>query len=107
LLEGEKMAFGHQKLTVDATVRSLTVPSDVNFAQVKVETAAIRYRLDGTDPATAEGVLVSAGDAFTIYGNDTLKNIKMVEATSTDSVINVSYGTANTGVHGVIITGTA
>ena len=53
------MAFGHQKLTVDATVRSLTVPSDVNFAQVKVETAAIRYRLDGTDPATAEGVLVS------------------------------------------------
>ena len=37
------MSFGHQKLTVDATVRSLTVPSDVNFAQVKVETA------DGTE----------------------------------------------------------
>ena len=36
------MAFGHEKLTVDATVRSLTVPADVNFAQVKVETAAIR-----------------------------------------------------------------
>jgi hypothetical protein len=97
------MAFGHEKLAVDATVRSLTVPNDVNFAQIKVETAAIRYRIDGTDPATAEGVLVSAGDAFTVYGADTLAQIKMVEATSTDSVINVSYGTANTGIHGVII----
>ena len=97
------MAFGHQKLTVDATVRSLTVPQGANFAQVKVETAAIRYRIDGTDPATAEGVLISAGDAFTIYGNDALNIIKMVEATSTDSVINVSYGIANTGIHGVII----
>jgi len=97
------MAFGHEKLTVDATVRALTVPADVNFATVKVETAALRYRIDGTDPATAEGVLVSAGDAFTVYGADTLAQIKMVEATSTDSVINVSYGTANTGIHGVII----
>ena len=97
------MPFGHQKLTVDATVRALTVPDGVNFAQIKVETAAIRYRIDGTDPATAEGVLVSAGDAFTVYGEDTLSTIKMVEATSTDAVINVSYGVANNGIHGVII----
>jgi len=27
----------------------------------------------------------------------------MVEATSTDAVINVSYGVANNGIHGVII----
>ena len=97
------MAFGHQKLTVDATVRALTVPNDVNFAHIVVETGPIRLRIDGTDPATAVGVLVSAGDAFTVYGADTLAQIKMVEATSTDAVINVSYGTANTGIHGVII----
>ena len=97
------MAFGHQKLTVDATVRALTVPADVNIATVKVETAALRYRIDGTDPATAEGVLVSAGDTMTVYGRDALDMIKMVEATSTYAVINVSYGTANTGIHGVII----
>ena len=101
------MPFGHQKLTVDATVRALTVPDGVNFAQIKVETAAIRYRIDGTDPATAEGVLVSAGDSFAIYGEDALSAIKMVEATSTDAVINVSYGMAHTGIHGVVITGTA
>jgi hypothetical protein len=40
---------------------------------------------------------------MTVYGRDALDMIKMVEATSTDSVINVSYGTANTGIHGVII----
>ena len=102
------MAFGHEKLAVDATVRTLqSVPPDANFAQVTVETAAIRYRQDGTDPATAVGVLISAGDSFTIYGNDVLNIIKFVEATSTDAVINLSYGTANTGIHGVIITGTA
>ena len=97
------MSLGHEKLTVDATVRALTVPDGVNFAHVSVETGPIRVRIDGTDPATAEGVLVSAGDAFTVYGSDTLNTIKMVEATSTDAVINVSYGTANTGIHGVII----
>tara|TARA_R100000234_G_C4921614_1_gene144389 strand:- start:364 stop:669 length:306 start_codon:yes stop_codon:yes gene_type:complete len=101
------MALGHQKLTVDATVRSLTVPQDANFAQIKVETAAIRYRVDGTDPATATGVLVSAGDAICVYGNDALRNLKMVEATSTDAVINVSYGTANTGIHGVMFNAVA
>ena len=95
------MAFGHQKLTVDATVRSLTVPNDVNFAQIKVETAAIRYRIDGTDPATATGVLIKADENFRIYGNDVLNQIKFVEATSTDAVINVSYGIDNSGKHGV------
>lgn len=99
------MAFGHEKLTVDATVRSLTVPNDVNFASIEVETAAIRYRLDGTDPATAVGVLVTNGDHITVYGKDTLDGIKMVEATSTDAVINVSYGVANVGIHGVIHNG--
>jgi len=102
------MALGHEKLAVDATVRTLqSVPASANFAQVVVETASIRYRIDGTDPATATGVLLAAGDNFCIYGNDVLNIIKFVEATSTDAVINVSYGTANTGIHGVIITGKA
>ena len=96
------MAFGHEKLTVDATVRSLTIPNDVNFAHIVVETGPIRLRIDGTDPATAEGVLIGAGDSFTIYGEDTLDIIRLVEATSTDAVINVAYGVANTGIHGVI-----
>jgi hypothetical protein len=98
----ESMAFGHEKLTVDATVRSLTIPNDVNFAHIVVETGPIRLRIDGTDPATAVGVLVGAGDSFTVYGRDTLEGLNMVEATSTDAVINVAYGVANTGIHGVI-----
>ena len=97
------MAFGHQKLTVDATVRSLTVPSDVNFATIKVETASIRFRIDGTDPATAVGVLVAATEIMEIEGRDTLDMIKMVEATSTDAVINVAYGVKNSGTHCVTI----
>ena len=101
------MAFGQEKLAVTATVVSLTVPNDVNFATAVCETGAIRYRQDGTDPATAVGVLISAGDSFEIHGLDTLNAIKFVEATSTDAVINLSYGIANTGIHGVIITGKA
>jgi len=96
------MALGHQKLTVDATVRALTVPNGVNFAHVSVETGAIRARIDGTDPATAEGVLIGAGDSFTIYGEDTLDLIRLVEATSTDAVINVAYGLGQHGMHGII-----
>jgi len=96
------MALGHQKLAVTATVVGLTVPDGVNFAHVVVETGPIRVRIDGTDPATAEGVLIGAGDSFTIYGEDTLDIIRLVEATSTDAVINVAYGSGTHGMHGVI-----
>ena len=98
------MSSGHEKLTVDATVRTLqSVPSASNYAVGKCETASIRFRTDGTDPATATGVLIAANENFRIYGNDVLNQIKFVEATSTDAVINVSYGTANNGMHGVIV----
>jgi len=46
-------------------------------------------------------VLIKADENFRIYGNDVLNQIKFVEATSTDAVINVSYGIDNSGKHGV------
>ncbi len=94
------MSSGHEKLTVDATVRTLQdVPTASNYAAGKCETGSIRFRTDGTDPATATGVLIKADENFRIYGNDILNQIKFVEATSTDAVINLSYGIDNSGKH--------
>ena len=86
------MAFGHQKLTVAGTAAGLTVPTDVNYAIMSVETGAMRVRVDGTNPTDAIGFLVSAGQELKVFGEDQLNNLKMIRVTSDSAVLNIQYG---------------
>ncbi len=72
------MAFGHQKLTVANSAVGLTVPSEVNYAIMSVETGAMRVRVDGTNPTATIGFLVSAGQELKVFGEDQLNNLKMI-----------------------------
>ena len=85
------MAFGHQKLTV-STATGLTVPTDVNYAIMSVETGAMRVRVDGTNPTATVGFLVSAGQELKVFGEDQLNNLKMIRVTSDSAVLNIQYG---------------
>tara|TARA_B100000519_G_C13846699_1_gene252239 strand:- start:73 stop:375 length:303 start_codon:yes stop_codon:yes gene_type:complete len=86
------MAFGHQKLTVAASAVGLTVPTDVNYAIMSVETGAMRVRVDGTNPTATVGFLVSAGQELKVFGEDQLNNLKMIRDDTDSAVLNIQYG---------------
>tara|TARA_R100001510_G_C7592442_1_gene161688 strand:- start:83 stop:385 length:303 start_codon:yes stop_codon:yes gene_type:complete len=86
------MAFGHQKLTVANSAVGLTVPSEVNYAIMSVETGAMRVRVDGTNPTATIGFLVSAGQELKVFGEDQLNNLKMIRDDTNSAVLNIQYG---------------
>ena len=99
------MAFGHQKLTVADSAVGLTVPSGVNYACISIEDAAVRLRVDGTNPTATIGFLASAGQELKIFGNDQLTTIKFIRDTSTSGVLNIQYGVTVDGKHCIDING--
>ena len=97
--------FGHQQLTVTETAVSLTVPKGTSYACISIATAAIRLRTDGTDPTGSVGFLVTNGQELTLFGEDTLSGIILFADTSTDAVLDISYGRDNSGRHGIAVNG--
>lgn len=82
---------GFEQITVAAAALSLTVPANARAAVMVVETAAIRYRLDGTDPTVDIGVLVGTNESLTICGGPTMARFRMIRDTGTSATVNVQY----------------
>lgn len=90
-------------LTVDNTVRSLN--SEIysknggleccNKATIEIETADIRYRVDGGEPTTTVGILAGAGDIITLVGRTELKLFRAIRTTATSATLNIDYGVSN------------
>lgn len=57
-----------QTLIEAAATGVTTIPADAKSFRGKLETAAIRVRADGTNPASGEGELINVGD--TVYLSD-------------------------------------
>ena len=55
-----------------------------------VETATVRFRMDGSDPTTSEGHELESGQTLTIYNRTALPNIKFI-AESTTAPVRVTY----------------
>ena len=99
---GGRPTFEFEKLTVSSTAKALTatkyvkrstsdIPNQVaHFAVISVETDQIRYRLDGTDPDSSTGHLLSAGDVLVLDNPDDIRNFRAIRVT-TDATIQVSY----------------
>lgn len=79
--------LGYQQITVSA-LSSLTVPTGATIAYISVETAAVRYRDDGTAPTATVGMPVAIGQQLTYSGN--LAAIQFIAQTGTP-VLDVSY----------------
>lgn len=82
---------GFEAITVDATVKQLAPPGQATSAMFTVETASVRLRTDGADPATGVGLLFVAGTAVTLTGLRTLQSVRFVRATGVSGIINVAY----------------
>lgn len=60
-------------------------------AVCRLETAEIRYTLDGTAPTTSVGILMEIGDVLSIAGNDLLNNFRAIRTGSTSGQLDCTY----------------
>jgi hypothetical protein len=78
-------------LTVSGTVVGLTgIPANVSKALISTESADIRYWVDGSDPDTTHGHLISAGSAFELETKGEVLNFRAI-AVSGSATLQVSY----------------
>lgn len=81
-------ALGYQQITSVSAATGLTVPTGAIIAEICVETQAIRYRDDGTNPTATVGMPIPAATCFQYAGP--LGAIKIIEQTPS-ATIDVSY----------------
>lgn len=85
-----------ESITVSSVVIALTAAkygkSGVNSILVTVETASVRFRVDGGDPSSAVGHLIDTGGKLLFSGD--LSKVKFIRAAASDALIQVSYGSS-------------
>ena len=88
-----------ETLTVSDTAKALTQQiysahnglETCTKATIMVETAPIRYRVDGSDPTASVGLLANAGDVLTLTGATELRLFRAIRSTAADATISVDY----------------
>ena len=88
--------LSYEEITVSNAVIGFTPALLIAFPQPKgavltLETAAIRWRVDGGDPSGTVGHLMSVGDSIVIHGPNNMPNFKAFRDTAVDGVLRVSY----------------
>lgn len=91
LTPGEPVKSSYQKLTIDGTVKSLTIPTDANRALLVLETAAIRFKDDENDPSSTDGIQIFANQSLVIDNERALHNFKATKKGSSSGVLHILY----------------
>ena len=91
----EAITVGNTAIGITATLlQNSAATENVNHKGVfevflSVETNAIRYRIDGTDPTASEGHPLAAGDKLTVTGYNNIKRLRMIRQ-SADAAVKVT-----------------
>lgn len=95
--------LGFQQLTVDSTSGGVGFTSSTinaggahpaaTQAQCRLETAEIRYTINGTTVTTAVGTLLEVGDVLVLTGNDVLNNFRAIRTGGTSGVLSCNFTT--------------
>ena len=90
---GGSLASAFESVTVDDTADILTAATygTSKRALLTVETAQIRFRLDGTAPTSSVGHIANAGDQIVLASNGDIANFKAIRTTSTSATLRCSY----------------
>src|SRR3990167_2991945 len=97
VIAGTIPTFAYESITVDSEVRSLSsvyTDDDGNIAvkaNITIETAQIRWRIDGGSPTSSEGHLSNPTDTILLHNSSDIKNFKATRVSSTNATIRVSY----------------
>ncbi len=87
-------AFAYESITVTGTAKSLTAgtyTTDAKKAFISIESASIRWRIDGTAPTISEGHLSYVGQTITLNGYSQIARFSIILATATSATIKVTY----------------
>jgi hypothetical protein len=94
---GGVSAFNHETITVSTTAKTLTAsvynPTDgpkATVAYVSVNANNLRAWFDGTAPTTSAGFVISAGQTFTVCGQD-IPKLQMIRDDASDVEVAVQY----------------
>ena len=85
--------FAYESITVANSAIGLTsgTYSDATRAEMTLETAQIRFRMDGTNPTSSEGHLVEVGDTITLDSAAQIADFLAIRTDSTSGVLKVTY----------------
>jgi hypothetical protein len=86
----------YESKTVDATAGGVSLTSGTystrRYALITVETAPVRFTVDGTAPVAATtGHLVNPGDIIKLDSNEDITAFRAIRETSTSGVLKVTY----------------
>lgn len=83
-----------ESITVTGTAGGLTAATvdKATHALITVETAQVRFRLDGTDPTAAIGHILDVGDELLLDSNTQLLNANFIRTGGTSGVLRCAYG---------------
>ena len=86
-------AQAFESVTVAATAQALTsaTVSTHTYGVLTLETASIRFRLDGVDPTAAEGHLLQVGDTLILTSNADLLSFRGFRTGATSGVLKCTY----------------
>lgn len=83
------IAYAYNSATISSAAQDL---SDVGFtddeidradvAYITVDTAALRFRYDGTAPTAADGHQLADGDKWLLVGNQNIRNLQFIAVAS-------------------------
>lgn len=89
-----------EQITVDNTAGGVAMTTtkitpvgqpQAQYASCRLETAEIRYTLDGTAPTTTVGTLLEIGDTLPIAGHDRLFKFRAIRTGATSGVLDCTY----------------
>ncbi len=89
---GETITFAASATGFTASTLTLADGRQVTECSGRLETAQIRFYLNGSTPTASDGVPLEVGDVLTISGNANLRNFKGIRTGGTSGVIRFQCG---------------
>lgn len=93
LMASPVFAIVYESITVAGTGIGLTI-TNLDWTHTKayctLETAQIRFRIDGADPTSSEGHIMNVGDSIVLQSYEELKNFRAIR-TGSSGTLKCSY----------------
>ena len=90
------MAIDFETLTISTAAVAITagiIDQHHDDALITVETAAVRFRIDGTAPTATVGHILNPGDTLGLRGMGEMSKFQAIRKDGTDATLQVSTGT--------------